>query len=57
MHPNCDLKAQMFYGIIDPTETGVIKSYSDITVDMLNQQTGVKSTIPWRKTCFINGLC
>ena len=36
MHPDCDLKAQMFYGVIDPTESGVITSYSDITVDMLN---------------------
>lgn len=55
MHPNCDLKAQMFYGIIDPTETGVIKSYSDITVDMLNQQTGVKSTIPGERLALSMG--
>lgn len=55
MHPNCDLKAQMFYGIIDPTETGVIKSYSDITVDMLNQQTGVKSTVPGERLALSMG--
>lgn len=55
MHPNCDLKAQMFYGIIDPTETGVIKSYSDITVDMLNQQTGVKSTVPGERIALSMG--
>lgn len=55
MHPNCDLKAQMFYGIIDPTETGVIKSYSDITVDMLNQQTGIKSTVPGERLALSMG--
>ena len=55
MHPNCDLKAQMFYGIIDPTETGVIKSYSDITVDMLKQQSGVKSTIPGERLALSMG--
>lgn len=55
MHPNCNLKAQMFYGIIDPTETGVIKSYSDITVDMLNQQSGVKSTIPGERLALSMG--
>lgn len=55
MHPNCDLKAQMFYGIIDPTETGVIKSYSDITVDMLKQQTGVKSTVPGERLALSMG--
>lgn len=55
MHPNCDLKAQMFYGIIDPTETGVIKSYSDITVDMLNQQAGVKSTVPGERLALSMG--
>lgn len=55
MHPNCDLKAQMFYGIIDPTETGVIKSYSDITVDMLNQQSGIKSTVPGERLALSMG--
>lgn len=55
MHPNCDLKAQMFYGIIDPTETGVIKSYSDITVDMLKQQSGVISTIPGERLALSMG--
>lgn len=46
MHPDCDLKAQMFYGIIDPTVSGVITSYSDITVDMLSNTNSIKSTIP-----------
>lgn len=55
MHPNCDLKAQMFYGIIDPTETGVIKSYSDITVDMLEQQSGVISTVPGERLALSMG--
>ena len=55
MHPDCDVKAQMFYGIIDPTETGVIKSYSDITVDMLKQQTGVVSTIPGERVALSMG--
>lgn len=55
MHPNASLKAQMFYGVIDPTEAGVIKSYSDITVDMLNQQSGVKSTIPGERVALSMG--
>ena len=55
MHPDCDLKAQMFYGIIDPTETGVIKSYSDITVDMLKQQSGVVSTKPGERIALSMG--
>ncbi len=55
MHPDCDVKAQMFYGIIDPTTTGVISSYSDITVDMLKQQTGVKSTIPGERVALSMG--
>ena len=55
MHPDCDVKAQMFYGIIDPTETGVITSYSDITVDMLKQQTGVVSTIPGERVALSMG--
>ena len=55
MHPNCDLRAQMFYGIIDPTETGVINSFSDITVDMLNQQAGVKSTVPGERLALSMG--
>ena len=55
MHPNCDLKAQMFYGVIDPTESGVITSYSDITVDMLNQATGVKSTKPGERVSLSMG--
>ena len=55
MHPDCDVKAQMFYGIIDPTTTGVITSYSDITVDMLKQQTGVKSTIPGERVALSMG--
>lgn len=46
LHPNCDLKAQMFYGIIDPTDTGIITSYADITIDMLNAGQGVTSTVP-----------
>ena len=55
MHPDCDVKAQMFYGIIDPTETGVITSYSDITVDMLKQQSGVVSTIPGERVALSMG--
>lgn len=55
MHPDCDLKAQMFYGVIDPTETGVITSYSDITVDMLKKQTGIKSTIPGERIALSMG--
>ena len=55
MHPDCDLKAQMFYGVIDPTESGVITSYSDITVDMLNQQSGVISTIPGERVALSMG--
>lgn len=46
MHPDCDLKAQMFYGVIDPNVSGVITSYSDITVDMLSESNSIVSTIP-----------
>lgn len=55
MHPDCDLKAQMFYGVIDPTDTGVITSYSDITVDMLKQSSSVKSTIPGERVALSMG--
>ena len=55
MHPDCDVKAQMFYGVIDPTEAGVITSYSDITVDMLNQQSGIISTIPGERVALSMG--
>ena len=55
MHPNCNLKAQMFYGVIDPTESGIIKSYSDITVDMLSHQSGIKSTIPGERVALSMG--
>lgn len=46
MDPVYDIKSQMFYGVIDPTTAGVITTYADVTIDMLNNEAGVKSTIP-----------
>ena len=55
MNPVYDIKAQMYYGIIDPTVTGVIESYADITLDMLNNAEGVKSTKPGDRLCLSLG--
>ena len=46
MDPVYDIKSQMFYGVIDPTTSGVITTYADVTIDMLNNAAGVKSTKP-----------
>lgn len=46
MNPIYDIKSQMFYGILNPAKSGVIKSYSEITLDMLNSEDSVKSTKP-----------
>lgn len=46
MEPVFDIKAQMFYGIIDPTTSGVITTFDEITLDILNNEPGVKSIIP-----------
>lgn len=55
MHPVADFKAQMFYGIIDPTTSGVVTSYSDITIDMLNNSDTVISTIPGERIALSMG--
>ncbi len=46
MKPVYDIKAQLFYGVINPTTSGVISRYDEITLDMLNNESGVKSIIP-----------
>ena len=46
MDPVYDIKSQMFYGVIDPTTSGVITTYADVTIDMLNNASGIKSTKP-----------
>lgn len=46
MDPVYDIKSQMFYGVVDPTTSGVITTYADVTIDMLNNAEGVKSTKP-----------
>ena len=46
MKPVYDIKAQLFYGVINPTSSGVISRYDEITLDMLNNESGVKSIIP-----------
>lgn len=46
MEPVFDIKAQMYYGVIDPTNTGVITTFNQITLEMLDNEPGVKSVIP-----------
>jgi hypothetical protein len=55
MDPVYDIKAQMYYGVMDPNEVGVVYSYEEITKDMLDKSTGIKSTRPGERKCLSIG--
>ena len=55
MDPVYDIKAQMYYGVMDPNEVGVVYSYEEITKEMLDKSTGIKSTRPGERKCLSIG--
>ena len=46
MNPVYNIKSQMYFGVINPAEVGRVSSYADITLDMLENSTGIISTKP-----------
>lgn len=48
--PEYTVKAQMFYGIINPAVSGPLKSYANITMDMLVKEPGIISTRPGERS-------
>ena len=50
--PEYDITAQMYYGILDPKEVGVIKSFKEITFDMIDNDEFV-STKPGERSLSI----
>ena len=45
-----DIKAQMYYGILDPQVVGTVQSFKDVTIDMLSEEHGIIATKPGERS-------